>query len=329
MHRRKILAAVFALLLVGIIAPASIPRGHADHSNISISTTGYVVKNYPDPFFTCRFCGGTVDALKAGSTFYITVIFQASTAVFQRNMSLGIKFDWMNNYQNSSIASPQNQYSVYANQIAYLTLNYTVPNLTGQYQGLNLATHSWTVQVWDTPLGKTWVDGGLYGFCPTDNGRQSCEDFRNNNPVAIYSSTQASGVLAKQQASAEIAALSAALSSIFRQAPPGSSQAVALISQANAEMSLGDTAYQNGDFNTANTHYQNALNNANAAQSSLAFTGGGTDTATLTSTWITAAAVLMGGIAAILVGFAGFKYLRARSKALPAYTPATPATAKP
>ena len=326
MQRRKILAAALALLLVGIIAPASIPRGHADDNNETIASTGYVVKNYQDPFLTCRFCFQGVDAVKAGSTLFITVIFQASNAVFQRNMSLGIKFDWMSTYQNSTMANPQNQYSVFANQIAYLTLNYTIPNLTGQYSGLNLATHSWTVQVWDTQSGKTWTNAN--GFCPSDNGFQSCREFFNDNPVAIYSSTQAIGVLAKQQASAEITSLQISLRSVF-QAPPGSSQAVALISQAGAEMSLGDTAYQNGDFNTANTHYQNALNDANAAQSSLSFTGGGTDTATLTSTWITAAAILMGGIAAILVGFAGFKYLRTRSKNLSTYTPATPASAKP
>lgn len=324
MQRRKILAAIFALLLVGIVAPASIPRGHADDTSETISTTGYVIKNYQDLFLVCRFCNG-VDALKAGSTFYITVIFQANNNVFQRNMSLGIKFDWMSTFQNSSMASPQNQFSVYANQIVYLTLNYTVPNLTGQYSGLNLATHSWEVQVWDTQLGKTWTNPGFCGF---DNGFQSCRDFFNNNPVAIYSSTQASGVLAKQQATAELTSLALTLRSVL-QAPPGTSQAVALISQGNAEMSLGDTAYQNGDFNSANTHYQNALNDANAAQSSLSFTGGGTDTATLTSTWITAAAILMAGIAAILVGFAAFKYLRTRTKTVSTYTPATPTTAKP
>ncbi len=327
MQRRKILAATFALLLVGIIAPSAIPRAHADQAT-AISTSGYVVKNYQDPFYTCRFCGGGgIDALKAGSTFYITVIFQTNNQVFQRNMSLGIKFDWMTTYQNSTMASPQNQFSVYANQIAYLTLNYTVPNLTGQYQGLNLALHTWTVQVWDTQSGKTWSDAGILGPCPADNGRQSCSEFRNNNPVAIYSSTQASGVLARQTAIAELSALALSLS-FSKQAPPGTSQAVSLLSQASAEMSLGDTSYQNGDFNTANTHYQNALNDANAAQSSLSFTGGGTDTATLTSTWITAAAILMAGIAAILVGFAGFKFLRSRSKSLSTYTPAT-VTPKP
>ncbi len=324
MQRRKILAAAFALLLVVVIAPASIPRGHADDVNESIVATGYVVKNYCDPYFYGSRCnnifggGPVVDALKAGSTFSITVIFQADTGIFQRNVSLGIKFDWMNTFQNSTMASPQTPFSIYANQIAYLTLNYTVPNLTGQYSGLNLLLHTWEVQVWDTQSGKTWTGG-----CPRDNGFQSCRDFNNNSPVAIFSSTQATGVLAKQTAVAELNSLSMSLRSVI-QAPPGSSQAISLISQGNAELTLGDASYQNGDFTTANTHYQNALNDANAAQSSLAFTGGGTDTATLTSTWITAAAILMAGIAAILVGFAGFKFLRTRSKSISTYTPATP-----
>ena len=313
MQRRKILAATLALLLVGIIAPASIPRGHADDASENIVTTGYVIKNNFDPFL-----GQTVDAVKAGSTLSFTVIFQASNTVFQRNMSIGVKWDWMNTYQNSSMASPQSPYSVFANQFAYLTLNYTIPSLTGQYTGLNLAPHSWQLRVWDTRTGQTPGPN-----CFFDNGFQSCTAFFNNNPVAVYSSTQASGVLAKQQASSEVSSITASLRFVF-QAPPGTSQAIALLSQASTEISLGDTSYQNGDFNTANTHYQNALNEANQAQSSLSFTGGGTDTATLTSTWITAAAILMAGIAAILVGFAGFKYLRTRSKGLSTYTPAAP-----
>ena len=318
MQRRKILAAVFALLLVGIIAPASIPRGHADDSSENIVSTGYTIKNYFDPFL-----GQTVDAVKAGSTLSFTIIFQANNVVFQRNMSIGVKWDWMNTYQNSSMANSSNPYAVYANQFAYLTLNVSIPSLSGQYSGLNLAPHSWQFRVWDTRTGTTAGPN-----CFFDNGFQSCEAFFNNNPVAIYSITQASGVLAKQQANSEVSAISTSLRFVF-QAPPGTSQAIALLSQASSEISLGDTSYQNGDFNAANTHYQNALNDANSAQSSLSFTGGGTDTATLTSTWITSAAILMGGIAAILVGFAGFRYLHARSKNLSTHTPATVTPAKP
>jgi hypothetical protein len=312
-QRRKFAAAILAVLLVAIVAPIAIPRGHADDTSESITSTGYVIRGYNDPFLQ-----RTVDAVKAGSVFSITVVFVANSVVFQRNMSLGIKFDWMNNFQNSSMANPQNQYSVFANQVAYLTLNYTIPNLTGQYADLNLVTHSWTVEVWDTASGATWTNLACF-----DSGTTSCRQFFNNNPIAIYSSQQSSGVLARQQANSEITALSTTLRSVL-QAPPGSSNAVAELAAATTQLSAGDTAYSTGDFNGAQTDYQNSLNSANAAQSSLATTGGGTDTATLTSIWIEAVAILFGGIGALLVGIAGFKYLRARSRSIsasPSYSP--------
>ncbi len=96
-----------------------------------------------------------------------------------------------------------------------------------------------------------------------------------------------------------------------------------MLAQAQTQLSLGNTAYSTGDFNDAQTDYQNALNDANAAQSSLATTGGGTDTATLTSIWIQAVAILFGGIGALLVGVAGFKYLRGRARMFSTYTPAS------
>ncbi|OLD40093.1 MAG: hypothetical protein AUI21_05300 [Nitrospirae bacterium 13_1_40CM_2_62_10] len=88
-------------------------------------------------------------------------------------------------------------------------------------------------------------------------------------------------------------------------------------------MALANNAYALGDFSTAQTDYQNALNDANAAQSSLSTIGGGTDAATFTSIWIEAVAVLFGGIGALLVGFAGFKYLRVRTRASAGYAPST------
>jgi hypothetical protein len=99
---------------------------------------------------------------------------------------------------------------------------------------------------------------------------------------------------------------------------------MALYSQAYTQLALADAAYQNGDFTTAQTDYQNALNNANAAQSSLSTIGGGTDTATFTSIWLDSVAILLGGIGAILVGFAGFKYLRGKTRALQGYAPPAP-----
>jgi len=289
-----------------------------------MTSSGYVIRNHSDSYL-----GTTVNAIKAGSTLQINVVFQADSSVAPRNVSLGIKFDWMTSFANSTMASPQSPYTVFANQIAYLTLSFTIPNLSGNYAGLNLNPHSFNVEVWNGASGSTWTYGcGLgytnevYGYVGTVyKYLGSCHEFYAVE-VGVYSDQQASAVLADQQAATEISSLQTSLHSVL-QAPPGSSNAVALLAQASVQLSLGDTAYANGDFNGAATDYQNALNDANAAQGSLATTGGGTDTATLTSIWIETVAVLFGGIGALLVGFAGFKYLRARSKILsgPSYTP--------
>ncbi len=80
--------------------------------------------------------------------------------------------------------------------------------------------------------------------------------------------------------------------------------AVADLAAAEVQLNVGNNAYQTSNFNQAQTDYQNALNDANAAQSSLATTGGATDAATMTSIWLGAVAVLLGGIGAVMVGSA-------------------------
>jgi hypothetical protein len=320
-QHRKFAAAILAILIVAIVAPISIPKGHADDTSENLQTSGYVIKESSvSGGFRDIYLNSYVDAIKAGSVMTFTLIFQASPVVFQRNVSMGVKFDWMSNFQNSSMASPQNTFTIFANQIVIITLSYTIPDLTGQYADLNLETHSWTVQVWDGPANSVWTNG--CGFDDVGAPYLACRSFFNSNPLAIYSSAQASGMLNRLEANNEITALSASLRSVL-QAPPGSSNAVAMLAAASTQMALGDTAYSTGDFSDAQTDYQNSLNDANAAQSSLATTGGGTDTATLSSIWIQAIAILFGGIGALLVGFAGFKYLRARSKTISGstYTP--------
>lgn len=311
------------MITVGFAVPGFVPKAHAFHSSANISVSGFVLRSYYDPYL-----GSTVDAVKAASTLTFNVVIVASSSSFQRNISIGVKFDWMNQYQNATNASPQNTYALKANQLAYLSVAVSIPDLTGQYSGLNQVTHSWTLQVWSTSASQPFYTG----FCPVDFGTTGCVQFSNSSffcfsgcfgPVAVYSSAQANGVLTRQQASVAINALQTSLRSVL-QAPPGTNAAVALLAQASEQLSLGDQAYQTGDFNTAQTDYQNSLNSANAAQSSLSITGGGTDTATMTRIWLEGVAALLGGISAILVGFAGFKYLRGRTTALSGSVPASP-----
>jgi hypothetical protein len=254
------------------------------------------------------------------------VIFTANNYVYQRNVTMGVKFDWMNNYQNTSSYT-----AIYAGQTVTISLAYTIPALTGQNVNLNQAAHYWTLQVWDMPTTASW-----HGGCLDNNYNPAyqvvgpmCNSFTNNNyygtwyPVAIYNPAQAGSYSTRLQANAMITALGTAFRTSITPVP-GTSAAISEYSQAQTQMTLGDNAYSTGDFATAQTDYQNALNHANAAQSSLATIGGGTDTATFTSIWIDSVAILLGGIGAILVGFAGFNYLRGKTRAMPNYSATAP-----
>ncbi len=257
------------------------------------------------------------------------VIFTANTYVYQRNLTMGVKFDWMTNYENTTGSYT----AVYAGQTVTLSLAYTIPALTGQYANLNQAAHYWSLQLWDMPVGASWhgscYDSNYYPYPYSGSVGPMCTSFTNNNyygqwyPVAIYNSAQATGYNAQLQANAVLSALDVAFRTTFTPAP-GTSAALAQYSQAKTQMALANSAYSTGDFSTAQTDYQNALNDANAAQNSLSTIGGGTDTATFTSIWLDSIAILLGGIGAILVGFAGFKYLRGKTRALPSFTPSAP-----
>jgi hypothetical protein len=316
-----LLVPLFAILLVGVAVPLSVPRAHGDDSNETLNITGLLARDTYDSYL-----GSYVDAVQAGNTLTFNVIFTANSYVYQRNLTMGVKFDWMTNFQNTT-----SDLAVYAGQTLTATLSYTIPALTGQYSGLNLQTHTWTLQLWDMAQGGTWNQYSYcydYNYAPP-NVQPMCRAFYNTgypytyHELAVYSSAQASSYSSKLQASAIISSLNSVLGSTFTPAP-GTSSALASLAEANTQMALGNNAYALGDFATAQTDYQNALNDANAAQSSLATIGGGTDTATFTSIWLDSVAILLGGIGAILVGFAGFKYLRGKTRALQGYAPSAP-----
>jgi hypothetical protein len=315
------LVPLFAVLLVGVAVPLSVPRAHGDDTNETLNITGLVARGTYDSYL-----GSTVDAIQAGNTLTFNVIFTANSYVYQRNLTMGVKFDWMTNFQNTTTDT-----AVYAGQTLTVTLAYTIPALTGQYSGLNLQTHAWTLELWDMAQGAIWSVNTYcydYNYAPP-NVQPACRNFSSNgypytyHSLAVYSTAQSSSYNSKLQAAAIISSLNNVLGSTISPAP-GTSSALASLAQANTQMSLANNAYALGDFATAQTDYQNALNDANAAQSSLAIIGGGTDTATFTSIWLDSVAILLGGIGAILVSFAGFKYLRGKTKALPSYAPSVP-----
>ena len=339
-HRQKIYAAIVAVLMIGAAAASLAPRAHAFQSTSSLNSSGYAVRDYYDSYL-----GTYVDGVHAGNTLTFTVTILADSNVYQRNISMGIKFDWMSAFQNATNANPSQTYPLTANQIAYLSVTVNIPQLSGQYSNFNQQVHYYTLEIWSTPQNQP----SYTGYCPTDYANYgyyyyktgclmySDYSYYNNcnyectvsgHPLAIYSDAQNSVASTSQQAAAEIGALQTYFGSLTTP-PPGSSAAAADLAAAIVQENLGQNAYRNGDFGTAQTDYQNALNDANAAQSSLATTGGGTDIATMTSIWLGAAAVLMGGIGAVLLGFGGFKYMRGKTRAISGnYTP-SPSSPKP
>ena len=321
MQNRKFLIPIFAVLLIGMAVPLSVQRAHGDDTNTTLNITGLAARGTYDSYL-----GTTVDAIQAGNTMTFNVIFTANSYVYQRNLTMGVKFDWMTNFQNTT-----NYLAVYAGQTLTVTLAYTIPALAGQYSGLNLQAHTWTLELWDMPTTATWSANTYcydYNYAPP-NVPPACRMFDSGgypytyHSLAVYSSAQSNSYNSRLQASAIISSLDSVLGSTNSPAP-GTSAALASLAQANTQMALANNAYSLGDFATAQTDYQNALNDANAAQSSLATIGGGTDTATFTSIWLESVAILLGGIGAILVGFAGFKYLRGKTRALPSYAPSGP-----
>jgi hypothetical protein len=321
MQNRKFLIPILAVLLVGVAVPLTVQRAHGDDNNETLNITGLMARGTYDSYV-----GGTVDAIQAGNTMTFNVIFSADSYVYQRNLTMGVKFDWMTSFQNTS-----SYLAVYAGQTVTISLAYAIPTLTGQYSALNLQAHTWTLELWDMGTTATWNANTYcydYNYAPP-YVQPMCRSFASNgypytyHSLAVYSSAMSSSYNSRLQASAIITSLNSVLGSTNTPAP-GTSSALASLAQANTQMALANNAYSLGDFATAQTDYQNALNDANAAQSSLATIGGGTDTATFTSIWLESVAILLGGIGAILVGFAGFKYLRGKTRALPSYTSTAP-----
>src|SRR5262245_61542148 len=90
LQNTKLVMAVLALLTTSLFAGSIIPRGHADDISENLTTTGYTVRNSYDTFLQT-----SVNAIQAGSTLTFTLQFVADNQNYQRNITMGVKFDWM------------------------------------------------------------------------------------------------------------------------------------------------------------------------------------------------------------------------------------------
>ena len=298
MQRRKIVIATLSLLLIGLALPAtSLPKAHAfligsgGFGNLSV-TFSNIQREVTPPN------SGTVDVLQAGSTFTITVVVQASSVAYQRNVTIGFEGDWMSTYTNASILT------LTSGATGQASISIAAPS-----QGSPAFTHNWNIQVWDGPAS------GMVSGCATGNaennspGSKSCftesNFFLGFNSLAFYTADQYSAVQAFTQSSTAISFASTS----------GSTAAAGQLAQARTEQALGINSWTNGDYSGAKTHFQNALNDANAATNTVVNQGGGLVNADIVSVIMGGTGSVLVGIGILLGGFGAFMYFRRRPKA--------------
>jgi hypothetical protein len=312
MQNKKILIACLSVLLVLALPIASTPRAHAFTTTTpAVTVSGLSVSGFTDPL-----TGTTVSGIATGGTLTVSVYMVASNVVYQRNVTVGFKGDWMSTYQNASNASPSNTLSMAAGATATVTIPVIMPTAGG------IVSHAWSVAVWDgasNSLNAAACSSGNFFSEKTS----ACGTVSNGSagyaPLAIYTTDQLSAAQANVQEENMIAAVTTQLGIITggfaHNNPPGSTAAAGQLAQANTEDLQGDQAWTNGDYSGAKTHYQNALNNANAAAASLTGQGGGADNANLVNVILGGTGIALIGIGALFAGLGAFFYLRKKPKA--------------
>src|SRR5947199_1120882 len=132
MQRKRIIVASLSLLLVALALPAAnianVPKANAFHSASSVTLSGLALASYSDPVISNI---GSRDIATAGSTVTFNVAIFATPTVYQRNVTVGIKFDWMTSFQNASNASPSNTLSLTASQQATVSVSVAIPSSSG------------------------------------------------------------------------------------------------------------------------------------------------------------------------------------------------------
>ena len=302
MQRKRILVASISLLLVGLAVSASnAPKANAfligggvPQNSVSV-TLGGALRNFNPA------SGGFVDAVQASTTMPVTVTFQASsfTPAYIRNVTVGFEGDWMTTYTNASILP------LTTSQIGSVTISVALPPAGGI-----APVHGWTVKLWDGPAS------GFVAGCTSGNGEdnaagsKSCFTISNGqagyNSLGIYTSDQFAAAQASKQAGIAVANVP---STTLQPAAAGQK------AQAQTEAALGDQSWLNGDYSGAKTHYQNALNDANAATATFTNLGGGSTNADIVDAILTGTGTALFGIGGLLAGIGGFFYLRRRPKA--------------
>ncbi len=307
MQRKRIIVASLSLLLVALALPAAnianVPKANAFHSAASTTLSGLGLASYSDSVLNPA---GSRDIATAGSTVTFNVVVFATSTVYIRNVTIGIKFDWTTAYQNASNAGPSNTLSLTANQQASVSIGVNIPSTSGPID------HSWTLLIGMGPQNKLIGPTCSAGDQDTATSLVCMTFTRPGHPLLqIWSGDQVAAAQAKLQASTTIARVSPYVTA----GTSAGTTAAGQLAQANTEIILGDTSWGTGDYSGAKTHYQNAASNANAAATSLTNLGGGSSNAGIVSTILAGTGTALFGVGGLLAGLGGFFYLRRKPKA--------------
>src|SRR5260370_9862380 len=204
MQRKRIIVACISLLLVGLALPANItPRAHAFHASDSATISGFALRGYNDPTLTGS---QTIDIAASGATINFNVVLFADnpTNAYQRNATVGVKFDWTTAYQNASNAGPSNTLTMTANQDSSVTLSLSVLSTTG------MIPHTCNLLIGAGPQNKH-----IPSSCSANiNGAGNVCLISGGAPFEIWTNDQISAAQAKFQASQQITNVGVALATI-------------------------------------------------------------------------------------------------------------------
>jgi len=179
------------------------------------------------------FYGSDVTAYTEGSTAMLGVTVDRTPLISQVNITaISVIFDWVGGNYTMTLPAPY----VLGDTIteAGFTVTFTVPSVS---VASNLFLHAYRVEVkYLTPSPGVFSTGSLDSF-------------------AVYSTAQAQAQASRQSASA------------YTQPTLGfsSSEANILWVKGQSELSKGNASYILGDFDGANTYYQNAINDFSEA----------------------------------------------------------------
>ncbi|OLD11952.1 MAG: hypothetical protein AUI50_04480 [Crenarchaeota archaeon 13_1_40CM_2_52_14] len=294
MQTKKILVVSLSLLLVGLaLSTTNMNKAHAFTNGNDSVTISNVLNGFSSPTI------GSGTVAQSASSLSFTIVIQASSfnnPAYQRNVTIGVKGDWMTAYQNASILT------LTTSQLASTTLSVALPTVNAISP-----SHTWTVQAWDGP-----ATGNVAG-CTSGNGEnypgsgtpKSCFVLASGT-VSILTADQYSAAQSRNAAQTAIVAAGSFLTD---------ETARGQLAQATTERNLGDSSWTNGDFGGARTHYQNAQNDANAALATQVNLGGGSTNAGIVGALESGTGILLFGLGGLLAGLGGLFYLRRKPKA--------------